>query len=96
MAGEGSLQGRIWSGWKQQGPRKAFLIGRRQTNSFRLLDGVLRGVLQGEHHKIAHGAPLKFGGTFEHGVQIGADVGFKTDAGAGCEHGEILSRLDVE
>jgi len=42
-----------------------------------LSNGTLRGVLDGGHNEIGHGAPLKFSGALEHRMQIGADPGFR-------------------
>ena len=59
----------------------------RMTGS---LDGLLRGVLDGRHHEISHGAPLELRGALEHGMQVGADPGFKTGGRDGCGHGAVL------
>jgi hypothetical protein len=75
---------------RQQRLRETFLIGQRQSDNFRLLDGALRGVLDGGHHEISHGAALKFSGTLEHGMQIGANSGFETGGRNGSGHGFIL------
>jgi hypothetical protein len=47
---------------------KAFLISQRQSNHLGLLNGPLRGVLDGGNHEIRHGAALHLGGPFKQGV----------------------------
>jgi hypothetical protein len=69
---------------------EALLIGQRQANDLGLLNGALRCILDGGCNEISHGAPLKFGGAFEHRVQIGADPSFKTGGGDGYGHGVVL------
>jgi hypothetical protein len=46
--------------------------------------------LHGGHHKISHGAPLKFSCALEHRMQIGADAGLETSGCGGSGHGFIL------
>lgn len=77
-------------GRRQQRFCEARLIGQREPDNFGLLNGLLCGLLDGDHSEIGHGAPLKFGGTFEHRVQFGTDSGFETGARGGCGHGVTL------
>ena len=87
---ESTFQSRGRFGWRQQGLRKALLIGRRQADNFGSLNSLLCGVLYGRHHEICHGAPLKCGGTLDHRMQIDADSGFETSGRSGDGHSFVL------
>jgi hypothetical protein len=70
--------------------RKALLIGQGQADNFGLLDGALRGVLDGDDYEVGHGAPLKLSGAFEHRMQIGTDPGFEASGRNSCSHSDFL------
>src|SRR5690606_32292507 len=94
-ASKSTLQGGCLLRRRQQCLCKALLISHRQADDLGLLDGTLRGVLDGSNHEVGHSAPLKLSGALEHRMQVGADSGFETGGRNGCRHGYILHRENV-
>src|SRR2546422_9930045 len=73
-----ALQSRRGGRWCQQGLGKALLVGRRQAENFRLLNGSLRRVLHRGNDKVCEGTVLKRGGALEQRVELRADTCLQT------------------
>ena len=60
------------------------------ADDFRPFDGSLGGILYSGNHEVGQGAALKFGGTLEHGVQVGTDSRLESSGCSGGGHGVDL------
>lgn len=81
-----ALQGRVgrssllrWVRRGQESLGKAFRVGQGQAYDLALLDGPLGGLLHGGHREVGQAAALHLRGTLEHGMQFGADAGFRAE-----------------